>query len=86
MSEVNSKNRRRKVKNLRENRAEKKKKNHLVSLDLCLELEYLSSGQKRKMNTACRGEHMALQRVGVSKLKIWGQLSCHLSKWCLNTS
>ena len=37
---------------------------------------------KSKMNTACRGEHMALQRVGVSKLKIWGQLSCHLSKWC----
>ncbi len=37
---------------------------------------------KRKMNTACRGEHMALQRVGVSKPKIWGQLSCHLCKLC----
>lgn len=37
---------------------------------------------KSKKNTACRGEHVALQRVGVSKLKILGQLSCQLSKWC----
>lgn len=46
-----------------------------------LEVEYLSLGQKRKMNPACRRETGAF-KVEVFPNIVWGKLNYHLRKWC----